>query len=91
MRWLRVLGGVFLRPLERHAALLGAEELRALFPNLPAVRERHARLYCELRAARAAAPRHAVLIRPVADALLNTVTTSSSSDLFVFSISLSLL
>ncbi|XP_022828707.1 uncharacterized protein LOC111358056 [Spodoptera litura] len=76
VRWLRVLGGVFLRPLERHAALLAADDLRALFPNLPAVRERHARLYADLRAARNDAGNHVVQIRPVADALLNTLGDS---------------
>ncbi|XP_038217274.1 rho guanine nucleotide exchange factor 11 isoform X2 [Zerene cesonia] len=73
VRWLKVLGGDFLRPLERQPALLPAEELRALFPNLPAVRERHARLYAELRAARAAAPRLLVPVRAVADVLLSTL------------------
>ncbi|XP_050555964.1 rho guanine nucleotide exchange factor 12 isoform X3 [Spodoptera frugiperda] len=76
VRWLRVLGGVFLRPLERHASLLAAEELRALFPNLPAVRERHSRLYSDLRTARNDAGNHVVQIRPVADALLNTLGDS---------------
>ncbi|KAH9632432.1 hypothetical protein HF086_010825 [Spodoptera exigua] len=76
VRWLRVLSGVFLRPLERHASLLAADELRALFPNLPAVRERHSRLYSDLRTARNDAGNHVVQIRPVADALLNTLGES---------------
>ncbi|CAH0598597.1 unnamed protein product [Chrysodeixis includens] len=76
VRWLRVLGGVFLRPLERHASLLPGDELRSLFPNLPAVRERHSRLYAELRTARNEASNHVVQIRPVADALLNALGES---------------
>ncbi|XP_013134247.1 PREDICTED: uncharacterized protein LOC106100053 [Papilio polytes] len=73
VRWLKVLDTVFHRPLQRAPGLLAAEELRALFPNLQQVRERHARLYAELRAARALARDHLVQIRPVADALLNTL------------------
>ncbi|XP_026732582.1 rho guanine nucleotide exchange factor 1-like isoform X2 [Trichoplusia ni] len=76
VRWLRVLGGLFLRPLERHASLLPGDELRSLFPNLPAVRERHSRLYTELRSARNDAANHVVQIRPVADALLNALGDS---------------
>ncbi|XP_041986032.1 rho guanine nucleotide exchange factor 11 isoform X2 [Aricia agestis] len=73
VRWLKVLGVDFLKPLERQPTLLSAEELRALFPNLPSVRERHSRLYAELRSARESAPQHVVQIRPIADALLNTL------------------
>ncbi|XP_045487364.1 rho guanine nucleotide exchange factor 11 isoform X1 [Pieris rapae] len=73
VRWLKVLGGDFLRPLERQANLLAPEELRALFPNLPSVKERHLRLYSELRTVRNEAPNHVVQIRPVADAMLNTL------------------
>ncbi|XP_047541258.1 rho guanine nucleotide exchange factor 11 isoform X4 [Vanessa atalanta] len=76
VRWLKVLGVDFLKPLERQPALLPAEELRALFPNLPGVRERHSRLYAELRAVRGRAPDHVVRLRPVADALLNTLGDS---------------
>ncbi|XP_050357876.1 rho guanine nucleotide exchange factor 11 [Nymphalis io] len=76
VRWLKVLGVDFLKPLERQPALLPAEELRALFPNLPGVRERHSRLYAELRAVRADAPNHVVQIRPVADAMLSTLGDS---------------
>lgn len=72
MRWLRVLGCVFLRPLEA-AGLLPADELRALLPNLPAVRERHAKLYAELKALRGDPARFVVRPRPVADALLATL------------------
>ncbi|XP_052747719.1 rho guanine nucleotide exchange factor 11 isoform X4 [Galleria mellonella] len=79
VRWLKVLGGVFLRPLEAQPALLAADELRALFPNLPGVRERHARLYADLRALRADAPHHLVPIRPLADAMLNTLGESGYS------------
>ncbi|XP_053620775.1 uncharacterized protein RhoGEF2 isoform X2 [Plodia interpunctella] len=79
VRWLKVLGGVFLRPLEIHPALLPPEELRALFPNLPGVRERHARLYADLKTIRAEAPSHIVPIRPLADALLNTLGESGYS------------
>ncbi|VVD01516.1 unnamed protein product [Leptidea sinapis] len=73
VRWLKVLGGDFLKPLERQPALLPVEELRALFPNLPSVKERHVRLYTELKSVRNEAPNHIVQIRPVADALLNTL------------------
>nr|XP_026484181.1 rho guanine nucleotide exchange factor 11 isoform X2 [Vanessa tameamea] len=76
VRWLKVLGVDFLKPLERQPALLPAEELRALFPNLPGVRERHSRLYAELRAVRGRAHDHVVRLRPVADALLNTLGDS---------------
>ncbi|XP_068624314.1 rho guanine nucleotide exchange factor 11 [Battus philenor] len=76
VRWLKVLDGVFHRPLLGQPSLLPAEELRALFPNLPGVRERHAKLYAELRAARNDAPGHVVQVRPVADALLNTLGES---------------
>lgn len=74
VRWLKVLGVDFLKPLERQPSLLPAEDLRALFPNLPSVRDRHAKLYTELRAARDAATNFVVQIRPVADAILNTVS-----------------
>lgn len=91
VRWLKVLGVDFLKPLERQPSLLPAEELRALFPNLPGVRERHARLYAELRSVRSEAANHVVQIRPVADAMLNTVRPADTSDrpagLFVFAIS----
>ncbi|CAK1549163.1 unnamed protein product [Leptosia nina] len=73
VRWLKVLGGDFLKPLERQPSLLPTEELKALFPNLPSVKERHVRLYSELRAVRNEAPNHVVQIRPIADALLNTL------------------
>ncbi|KPJ01237.1 Rho guanine nucleotide exchange factor 12 [Papilio xuthus] len=73
VRWLKVLDTVFHRPLLRAPALLAAEDVRALFPNLQQVRERHARLYAELRAARNHAPDHIVQIQPVAQALLNTL------------------
>lgn len=73
VRWLKVLDGVFYRPLLNQPSLLPSEDLRALFPNLPGVRERHAKLYAELRTARNEAPNHIVQIRPVAEALLNTV------------------
>ncbi|XP_069363375.1 rho guanine nucleotide exchange factor 11 [Maniola hyperantus] len=76
VRWLKVLGVDFLKPLERQPSLLPAEELRALFPNLPGVRERHARLYADLRSVRSEAPNHVVQIRPVADAMLNTLGDS---------------
>ncbi|XP_047037957.1 LOW QUALITY PROTEIN: uncharacterized protein LOC124643134 [Helicoverpa zea] len=79
VRWLRVLGVVFLRPLERHSSLLAGDELKALFPNLPAVRERHSRLYSDLRTARNDAGNHVVQIRPIADALLNTLGESGYS------------
>ncbi|CAH2235202.1 jg10454 [Pararge aegeria aegeria] len=72
VRWLKVLGVDFLKPLERQPSLLPAEELRALFPNLPSVRDRHTKLYAELRAVRSEAVNHVVQIRPVADAMLNT-------------------
>ncbi|XP_075987667.1 rho guanine nucleotide exchange factor 2 isoform X2 [Anticarsia gemmatalis] len=72
LRWLRVLGKLFLKPLE-HNGLLAQDELRSLFPNLPAVREHHARLYADLRTARSEATNHVVEIRPIADALLNTL------------------
>ncbi|KAJ8708182.1 hypothetical protein PYW08_010548 [Mythimna loreyi] len=77
VRWLRVLGVVFLRPLERSGHLLAGDELKSLFPNLPAVRERHSRLYSDLRTARNEADNHLVQIRPVADALLNALGDSS--------------
>lgn len=80
VRWLKVLGVDFLKPLERQPSLLPAEELRALFPNLPGVRERHARLYAELRSVRSEAADHVVQIRPVADAMLNTVRPADTSD-----------
>lgn len=73
VRWLKVLGVMFLRPLEAAPALLPADELRALFPNLPAVRERHTRLYNELRALRSG-EKHVVSVGDVADAMLNTVS-----------------
>ncbi|XP_061381047.1 rho guanine nucleotide exchange factor 12 isoform X2 [Danaus plexippus] len=73
VRWLKVLGVDFLKPLERQPSLLPAEELRALFPNLPGVRERHTKLYADLRAVRNEAPNHVVQIGPVADAMLNTL------------------
>ncbi|CAF4953240.1 unnamed protein product [Pieris macdunnoughi] len=73
VRWLKVLGGDFLKPLERQSNLLPPEELRALFPNLPSVKERHLRLYSELRTVRNEAPNHVVQVRPVADAMLNTL------------------
>ncbi|XP_052742710.1 LOW QUALITY PROTEIN: rho guanine nucleotide exchange factor 11 [Bicyclus anynana] len=79
VRWLKVLGVDFLKPLERQPALLPADELRALFPNLPGVRERHARLYSELRTVRNDAQQHVVRIRPVADAMLNTLGDSGYS------------
>lgn len=72
LRWLRVLGNIFLKPLETNG-LLAQDELRSLFPNLPAVRDHHVRLYAELRAARNDAVNHVVEIRPIADALLNTL------------------
>lgn len=74
LRWLKVLGGVFLRPLENAPSLLPPEELRALFPNLPSVKERHSKLYGELRALRTDADAPLVDIRGVADAILNTVS-----------------
>lgn len=72
MRWLRVLGCVFLRPLEA-SGLLPNDELRALLPNLPAVRERHAKLYAELKALRSEPEQFVVQLRPVAAALLATL------------------
>lgn len=74
VRWLKVLSVDFLRPLERQPALLPADELRALFPNLPGVRERHVKLYADLRALRNDTTSPIVGIRPVADAMLNTVS-----------------
>ncbi|XP_060807923.1 uncharacterized protein LOC106130397 [Amyelois transitella] len=79
VRWLKVLGGVFLRPLESHPTLLPPEELKALFPNLPGVRERHARLYADLKTLKLEAPAHIVPIRPLADTLLNTLGESGYS------------
>nr|XP_037875661.1 uncharacterized protein LOC101742925 isoform X3 [Bombyx mori] len=73
VRWLKVLGGVFLRGLEAQPSLLPPDELRALFPNLPAVRERHQRLYCSLKALRAVPANPLVTIRPLADAILETL------------------
>ncbi|KAI5630829.1 rhoGEF domain-containing protein [Phthorimaea operculella] len=73
VRWLKVLGKVFLRPLEAQPALLPAEELRSLFPNLPGVRERHSKLYADLRGLRSSSTNHYVNIAPVAEALLNTL------------------
>ncbi|CAG9572571.1 unnamed protein product [Danaus chrysippus] len=73
VRWLKVLGVDFLKPLERQPSLLPAEELRALFPNLPGVRERHNKLYADLRAVRNEATNHVVQIGPVADAMMNTL------------------
>lgn len=74
VRWLKVLGRVFLRPLESQPSLLAPDDLRALFPNLPSVRERHARLYSELRALRTDVDAPLVDVRAVADAMLNTVS-----------------
>ncbi|KAM3968855.1 LOW QUALITY PROTEIN: rho guanine nucleotide exchange factor 2 [Aphomia sociella] len=79
VRWLKVLGGVFFYPLESQPTLLPPEELRALFPNLPSVRERHNRLYGDLRALRSEASSHIVPIRPLADAMLNTLGESGYS------------
>ncbi|XP_073965618.1 LOW QUALITY PROTEIN: rho guanine nucleotide exchange factor 2 [Choristoneura fumiferana] len=76
VRWLKVLSVDFLRPLERQPALLPADELRALFPNLPGVRERHVKLYADLRALRNDTTSPIVGIRPVADAMLNTLGDS---------------
>ncbi|GBP87961.1 Rho guanine nucleotide exchange factor 12 [Eumeta japonica] len=76
VRWLRVLGCVFLRPLERgeHAHLLTPDELRALFPNLPQVLERHMRLYTSLKQLRVGpSAEHAVRLRPLADVVLQTL------------------
>ncbi|XP_049881963.1 uncharacterized protein LOC126377987, partial [Pectinophora gossypiella] len=76
VRWLKVLGGVFLRPLESAPSLLPPDELRALFPNLPGVRERHCKLYADLRGLRTSATNHYVHIKPVADAMLTTLGDS---------------
>ncbi|XP_061724890.1 rho guanine nucleotide exchange factor 11 isoform X2 [Cydia pomonella] len=76
VRWLKVLGVDFLRPLEKQPSLLPAEELRALFPNLPGVRERHMKLYADLRALRNDSSNHIVPIRAVADAMLGTLGDS---------------
>ncbi|KAJ0170642.1 hypothetical protein K1T71_014013 [Dendrolimus kikuchii] len=76
VRWLKVLGKVFLRPLESQPTLLPPDELRALFPNLPGVRERHSRLYADLRALRNDPASPLVQIRPVADAMLTTLGDS---------------
>jgi hypothetical protein len=76
VRWLKVLCRVFLRPLEAAPALLSADELRALFPNLPEVRERHAALLSRLSQLRANSARHPRRLVPLADlahALLATV------------------
>ncbi|XP_047999770.1 A-kinase anchor protein 13-like [Leguminivora glycinivorella] len=76
VRWLKVLGVDFLRPLEKQPSLLPADELRALFPNLPGVRERHMKLYTDLRALRNDLSNHIVPIRAVADAMLGTLGDS---------------
>ncbi|KAL4707489.1 hypothetical protein ACJJTC_000241, partial [Scirpophaga incertulas] len=51
VRWLKVLCRVFLRPLST-SSLLSAEELRALFPNLPQVRDVHVAMHTRLRGLR---------------------------------------
>ncbi|XP_037292593.1 rho guanine nucleotide exchange factor 11 [Manduca sexta] len=73
VRWLKVLAGVFLVPLQSQPSLLPPDELRALFPNLPGVREKHAKLYADLRALRSDVEKPIVEIGPVADAMLNTL------------------
>ncbi|XP_028169195.1 rho guanine nucleotide exchange factor 11-like isoform X2 [Ostrinia furnacalis] len=73
VRWLKVLCRVFLRPLEAAPSLLPADELRALFPNLPDVRDWHAALHARLRAARHNAPSHLVPLNALADAMLATL------------------
>ncbi|RVE51892.1 hypothetical protein evm_003512 [Chilo suppressalis] len=73
VRWLKVLCRVFLRPLESAPALLPPDDLKALFPNLPEVRDWHQALHQRLRAARNAAPAHQLSLRALAQALLGTL------------------
>ncbi|KAL0859721.1 hypothetical protein ABMA27_010083 [Loxostege sticticalis] len=73
VRWLKVLVRVFLRPLEAAPTLLPSEELRALFPNLPDVRDWHAQLHTQLRTLRNNAPGHVVPLGPLAETMLGTL------------------
>ncbi|CAH0403768.1 unnamed protein product [Chilo suppressalis] len=57
---------------ESAPALLPPDDLKALFPNLPEVRDWHQALHQRLRAARNAAPAHQLSLRALAQALLGT-------------------
>nr|UYR00220.1 rho guanine nucleotide exchange factor-like protein [Plectrocnemia conspersa] len=70
VRWLRILRRVFLSPLQR-TNLLPASELKALFPNLPEVLQRHRKLSADLKTLAATAP--VVKTKPLAEALINTL------------------
>lgn len=61
---------MFLSPLQR-TNLLPASELKALFPNLPEVLQRHRKLSADLKTLAATAP--VVKTKPLAEALINTV------------------
>ncbi|XP_077283613.1 rho guanine nucleotide exchange factor 2 isoform X3 [Arctopsyche grandis] len=70
LRWLRILRQVFHNPLQQ-SSLLPTGELKALFPNLPDVLQRHRKLCSDLKALSAASP--VIQTKPLADALIMTL------------------